>query len=89
MKCTISEIKSPEKKSEFLNKNLEVTSNPLNCSDSLSPLKYEVDPIPFNSGTDVKIGNGYTSFFSHTKKEECQIDNCELMSEDCSEKTLM
>ena len=88
MKCVITATKT-KVKFQILNKNLEVTSNPLNCSDSLSPLKYEVNPIPFYSGSEVQIGKGYTSFFSHSKKDECAIEKCELMTEDCSENKLM
>ena len=51
------------------------------CSDSLSALSPVFTAIPFKSGgsTIVKVTN-YEVFFTHTKKTDCPLDSCTLMT---------
>ena len=73
------------KQIEILNKDLHVKSLPLNCSESMKNLNYVPAPIEFNSGPEVPIGSSYRSFFLHKHEQDCKIENCGLMSENCKD----
>ena len=70
---------------EIQNKHLSVKSLPLDCSDSLKQTKFTPQPIEPNKDVEVYLGNGYKSFFKHSKEKDCIIDKCILMEKECKE----
>ena len=84
MKCNMKTISTKENV-EIFNKKLEIKALPLNCSDHLKPTNYKPNPIPYNSGSEVEIGSGYRSFFSLSKKDDCKVEDCKMLSNECLE----
>ena len=82
LKCKLNPLWSKEE-TEIVNKNLEIKALPLNCSEHLKPTNFKPSPIAFGTSNEVEIGAGYKSFFFPSKKTDCKIEFCQMLSKNC------